>query len=153
MSTSPTTLWFDQHGIDFIVLEQGIDTTTPIGRLFSRFLRAEARPSGMPSMMASRSNSARAATWGRTGGRPQADPAAGRVGVAPTIPTLGDRRASGHSIIGLAVFDRSALRAEPLAAAGRRAAYWHGWQTPSCPVRLIRRRISWNRDFVIWSWF
>ena len=34
------------------------------------------------------------------------------VGVAPTIPTLGDRRASGHSIMGLAVFDRSALRAE-----------------------------------------
>lgn len=36
------------------------------------------------------------------------------VGVAPTIPTLGDRRASGHSIIGLAVFDQSALRAEAL---------------------------------------
>jgi hypothetical protein len=36
------------------------------------------------------------------------------VGVAPAIPTLGDRRASGHSIIGLAVFDRSALRAEAL---------------------------------------
>ncbi|MDN5917882.1 MAG: DUF2332 domain-containing protein [Pseudonocardia sp.] len=34
------------------------------------------------------------------------------VGVAPSIPTFGDRRASGHSIIGLAVFDRSALRAE-----------------------------------------
>ncbi|MGN9757013.1 DUF2332 domain-containing protein [Streptomyces sp. SD31] len=34
------------------------------------------------------------------------------VGVAPTIPTLGDRRASGHSIIGLAVFDGSALHAE-----------------------------------------
>ncbi len=34
------------------------------------------------------------------------------VGVAPTVPTLGDRRASGHSIIGLAVFDRSALHAE-----------------------------------------
>lgn len=34
------------------------------------------------------------------------------VGVAPTIPTLGDRRASGHSIIGLALFDRSHLRAE-----------------------------------------
>jgi hypothetical protein len=33
------------------------------------------------------------------------------VGVAPAIPTLGDRRASGHSIIGVAVFDRSALRA------------------------------------------
>jgi hypothetical protein len=36
------------------------------------------------------------------------------VGVAPAIPTLGDRRASGHSIIGLAVFDRSALRAEAI---------------------------------------
>jgi hypothetical protein len=34
------------------------------------------------------------------------------VGVAPAIPTLGDRRASGHSIIGLAVSDRSSLRAE-----------------------------------------
>jgi Uncharacterized protein conserved in bacteria (DUF2332) len=34
------------------------------------------------------------------------------VGVAPAIPTLGDRRASGHSIIGLAVFDRSARHAE-----------------------------------------
>ena len=36
------------------------------------------------------------------------------VGVAPTIPTLGDRRASGHSIIGLAVFDRSTLHAEAI---------------------------------------
>ncbi|MFL6144881.1 MAG: DUF2332 domain-containing protein [Labedaea sp.] len=34
------------------------------------------------------------------------------VGVAPAIPTLGDRRASGHSIIGLAVFNQSALHAE-----------------------------------------
>ena len=34
------------------------------------------------------------------------------VGVAPAVPTLGDRRASGHSIIGLAVFDGSTLRAE-----------------------------------------
>ncbi|HYP44048.1 MAG TPA: DUF2332 domain-containing protein [Propionibacteriaceae bacterium] len=34
------------------------------------------------------------------------------VGVAPTIPTLGDRHASGHSIIGLAVLDQSALHAE-----------------------------------------
>ena len=30
------------------------------------------------------------------------------------IPTLGDRRASGHSIIGLAMFDRPALRAEAI---------------------------------------
>jgi hypothetical protein len=36
------------------------------------------------------------------------------VGVAPTIPTLGDRPASGHSIVGLAVSDRSALRAEAI---------------------------------------
>ena len=36
------------------------------------------------------------------------------VGVAPTIPTLGDRRASGHSILGLAVFDGSALYAEAI---------------------------------------
>ncbi|HEX2322181.1 MAG TPA: DUF2332 domain-containing protein [Streptosporangiaceae bacterium] len=36
------------------------------------------------------------------------------VGVAPAMPTLGDRRASGHSIIGLAVFDQSALRAEAI---------------------------------------
>ena len=36
------------------------------------------------------------------------------VGVAPAIPTLGDRRASGHSIIGLAVFEQSALRADAL---------------------------------------
>jgi hypothetical protein len=36
------------------------------------------------------------------------------VGVAPAIPTLGDRRAFGHSIIGLALCDRSALRAEAI---------------------------------------
>jgi len=36
------------------------------------------------------------------------------VGVAPAIPTLGDRRASGHSIIGLAVLDGSAQRAEAI---------------------------------------
>jgi hypothetical protein len=36
------------------------------------------------------------------------------VGVAPAIPTLGDRRASGHSIIGLAVFDHSTMHAEAI---------------------------------------
>jgi hypothetical protein len=36
------------------------------------------------------------------------------VGVAPAIPTFGDRRASGHSIIGLAVFGQSALRADAI---------------------------------------
>jgi Uncharacterized protein conserved in bacteria (DUF2332) len=34
------------------------------------------------------------------------------VGVAPGVPTLGDRRASGHSIVGVAVLDHSSLRAE-----------------------------------------
>jgi hypothetical protein len=34
------------------------------------------------------------------------------VGVAPAIQTFGDRRASGHSIIGVAVFGHSELRAE-----------------------------------------
>ena len=47
-------------------------------------------------------------------GRPVAWVSAEGVGVAPAIPTLGDRRASGHSIIGLAVFDRSGLRAEAI---------------------------------------
>ena len=36
------------------------------------------------------------------------------VGVAPTIPTLGDRPASGHSIIGLALFGRAAQPAEAI---------------------------------------
>ncbi|GAB3346961.1 DUF2332 domain-containing protein [Modestobacter lapidis] len=36
------------------------------------------------------------------------------VGVAPAVPTLGDRRAAGHSIIGLTVLDRAALRAQAL---------------------------------------
>ena len=34
------------------------------------------------------------------------------VAVAPSVPTLGDRPASGHSIVGLAVFDRSARHVE-----------------------------------------
>src|SRR3954468_15813117 len=48
------------------------------------------------------------------------------VGVAPAIPTLGDRRASGHSIIGLAVFDRAALHAEALGRCWSRGR-WLGW--------------------------
>ncbi|MBB3037008.1 hypothetical protein FHU29_001442 [Hoyosella altamirensis] len=44
--------------------------------------------------------------------RPVAWVSAEGVGVAPSIPTLGDRRASGHSIIGLALFDHSSLHAE-----------------------------------------
>jgi hypothetical protein len=47
-------------------------------------------------------------------GRPVAWVSAEGVGVAPTIPTLGDRRASGHSIIGLAVLNQSTLHAEAI---------------------------------------
>jgi hypothetical protein len=36
------------------------------------------------------------------------------VGVAPSIPTFGDRHASGHTIIGLALFGQSALHAEAI---------------------------------------
>jgi hypothetical protein len=36
------------------------------------------------------------------------------VGVAPAIPTLGDRPAAGHSIIGLAALGQPSLRAEAI---------------------------------------
>lgn len=45
-------------------------------------------------------------------GRPVAWVSAEGVGVAPEIPTFGDRHASGHSILGVAVLDRSARHAE-----------------------------------------
>ncbi|MBO0688857.1 MAG: DUF2332 domain-containing protein, partial [Candidatus Dormibacteraeota bacterium] len=47
-------------------------------------------------------------------GRPVAWVSVEGVGVAPAIPTLGDRRASGHSILGLAVCNRSAVHAEAI---------------------------------------
>lgn len=46
--------------------------------------------------------------------RPVAWVSAEGVGVAPAIPTMGDRRASGHSIIGLALFSHYTLHAEAL---------------------------------------
>jgi hypothetical protein len=48
------------------------------------------------------------------------------VGVAPAIPTLGDRPAFGHSIIGLARFERSALRTEALGRCWSRGR-WLSW--------------------------
>jgi hypothetical protein len=64
------------------------------------------------------------------GGRAVAWVSAEGVGVAPAIPTLGDRRAFGHSIVGLAMFDRSALRAE---AVGRcwSQGRWLAWLADS----------------------
>jgi hypothetical protein len=56
------------------------------------------------------------------------------VGVAPEIPTLGDRPASGHSIIGLAVFDRhpegTRLRTEALGRCWSRGR-WLAWLADS----------------------
>jgi hypothetical protein len=52
------------------------------------------------------------------------------VGVAPSMPTLGDRRASGHSIIGLAVFNRSAVRAEAIGRCWSRGR-WLDWLASS----------------------
>jgi hypothetical protein len=48
------------------------------------------------------------------------------VGVAPAIPTLGDRPAFGHSIIGLAVLNRSALHAEAIGRCWSRGR-WLAW--------------------------
>jgi hypothetical protein len=51
------------------------------------------------------------------------------VGVAPAIPTFGDRRASGHSIIGLALFGQSTLRADAIGrcwSRGRLLAWYPG---------------------------
>ena len=52
------------------------------------------------------------------------------VGVAPAVPTLGDRPASGHSIVGVAVGDRSALRAEAVARCWSRGR-WLQWLADS----------------------
>jgi hypothetical protein len=46
--------------------------------------------------------------------RPVAWVSAEGVGVAPGVPTLGDRPASGHSLLGLAVLDGSGIRTEVL---------------------------------------
>jgi hypothetical protein len=48
------------------------------------------------------------------------------VGVAPAIPTLGDRHASGHSIVGVAVLHASTLRAEAVGRCWSRGR-WLAW--------------------------
>ena len=62
------------------------------------------------------------------------------VGVAPSVPTLGDRRASGHSIIGLAVLDIRRCAPRRSAAAGRGGGCWRGW-----PRSRFRRAASCGR--------
>lgn len=84
--------WFEANGVDFIVLEQGIDTTTPIGRLFFRFLAALAGSTGR------RSSRAPLRAWrppgpaaGWVAGRP-ADRAQARPGAAHVRRRRADRR-------------------------------------------------------------
>jgi hypothetical protein len=63
------------------------------------------------------------------------------VGVAPAVPTLGDRRASGHSIIGLTLLDRSALRAEAVGRCWSRGRFL-AWLADSWPGRTSGRARS-----------
>jgi hypothetical protein len=63
-------------------------------------------------------------------GRPVAWVSAEGVGVAPAIPTLGDRHAFGHSIVGLAVFDGSSLRAEAIGRCWSQGR-WLAWLADS----------------------
>jgi hypothetical protein len=52
------------------------------------------------------------------------------MALAATVPTVGDRRASGHSIIGLAVSGRSALRAEAIGRCWSQGR-WLAWLADS----------------------
>ncbi|RFU21514.1 DUF2332 family protein [Geodermatophilus marinus] len=57
------------------------------------------------------------------------------VGVAPAVPTLGDRRASGHSTVGLAVADRSTLHAEAVGRCWSRGRLLAWLADPGAPGR------------------
>ena len=56
------------------------------------------------------------------------------TGVAPEVPSLGDRRASGHSIVGLAVFDQTALQAEAIGRCWSRGRWLEWLAGPSQPA-------------------
>lgn len=62
--------------------------------------------------------------------RPVAWVSAEGVGVAPGIPTLGDRPASGHSILGLAMFDGATRSVEAIGRCWSRGR-WLAWLAES----------------------
>lgn len=64
--------WFGEHDVDFIVLEQGIDTSTPGGRLVFHFLAALAEYDREMIVEGTMDGLAAARARGRVGGRPPA---------------------------------------------------------------------------------
>jgi DNA invertase Pin-like site-specific DNA recombinase len=64
--------WFGAHDVDFVVLEQGIDTSTPGGRLVFHFLAALAEYDREMIVEGTRDGLAAARARGRVGGRPPA---------------------------------------------------------------------------------
>lgn len=64
--------WFGEHDVDFLVLEQGIDTATPGGRLVFHFLAALAEYDREMIVEGTLDGLAAARARGRVGGRPPA---------------------------------------------------------------------------------
>jgi DNA invertase Pin-like site-specific DNA recombinase len=64
--------WFGTHDVDFVVLEQGIDTSTPGGRLVFHFLAALAEYDREMIVEGTMDGLAAARARGRVGGRPPA---------------------------------------------------------------------------------